>query len=271
MPTDNLMPRLEGSIMPQAKFLQDIYGLAISRYQLATKYAQNKIILDAGCGAGYGANILAKSGAKKVYGIDIVAESIQYCQSKYLLKNLIFKRADLTNLDFPNNYFDLVSMFETIEHVKNYSKAIDEIYRVLKPGGLLILSTPNKAVYSPGTFKPFYPFHFYEFYLEDLKKMLADFEVQKILGQYVRGRKLLLYSRWNPKRLIRIIYANLPHTIKIWATRTYLRVFSWLYVKKIYQSAKIKLSDVYFSKNTAKTREFVVICQKPKSLNEKKS
>jgi len=267
MIAENQRGYLEGSLMPQAKFLQDVYFLALARYQLACQYAQSKVILDAGCGSGYGSQILAKAGAKKVYGIDLVADSIDYCQTHHSHPNLIFRKADLTRLDshfFPDNFFDLICTFETIEHIKDYRKAIAEIYRVLKPGGLLLISTPNKAVYSPGTSKPFYPFHYHEFYLEDLKKMLKDFQIQKILGQYIKGRKMFRYSLWNPKRYIRIIFANLPFIFKIWITRIYLKVFFWLFQRKIYQPPKINLADVYFSDDLSITREFVAIVKKTK-------
>ena len=154
--------------------------------------------------------------------------------------------------------------FEVIEHIKDYHRAIDEFYRVLKPGGMLIISTPNKAVYSPDTSKPFYPFHFHEFYLKDLKAMLSSFEIKSIKGQYIKGKRMLIYGPLNPKIILRIIYANLPFFMKIAVTRLYLKIFSYLAAKKIYQPPKIKLTDVYFSDNLAQTRVFVAICQKTK-------
>ena len=263
MIAENQRGYLEGSLMPQAKFIQDIYYLALARYQLACQYAQSKVILDAGCGSGYGSEELARAGAKKVYGVDLAADSIDYCQTHHSHPNLIFKQGDLTELDFPDNFFDLICAFETIEHIKDYRKAIAEIYRVLKPGGILIISTPNKAIYSPDTKKPFYPFHYHEFYLEDLKKMLKDFQIQKIWGQYIKGHKMLRYSSWNPKRWIRILFANLPFPMKIFATRLYLKIYFLAFKKGIYRPKEIKPSDVYLSDDLAKTRVFVALCQKP--------
>ena len=170
----------------------------------------------------------------------------------------------MTRLDFPDNFFDLICAFEVIEHIKDYKKALAEFYRVLKPGGLLLISTPNKAIYSPDSKKPFYPFHFHEFYLEDLKTMLKDFQIQKIWGQYIKGRKMLRYSAWNPKRWIRIIFANLPFPTKVLATRLYLKIYFLAFKKGIYRPKEIKPSDVYLSDNLAQTRVFVAICQKTK-------
>ena len=96
MISENQKGYLEGSLMPQAKFLQEIYYLALARYQLASRYVKGKIVLDAGCGSGYGSEELAKAGAKKVYGIDLVADSINYCQTHHSHPNLVFRKADLT-------------------------------------------------------------------------------------------------------------------------------------------------------------------------------
>lgn len=262
----NLMPQLDGSILPQAEFLKDLYYLALARYNLALKYAAAKTVLEVGSGAGYGAAALATK-AKKVYGIDTCAESIEESQKEYKLNNLIFKVADATALGFSSNFFDLIIAFEVIEHIEDYPKAIKEFYRVLKPGGLLIISTPNKAVYSPGTKKPFYPFHFKEFELSDLRESFRDFTIIEILGQFIKGKKSLIYSVWNPKRMIRIIFANLPFHVKLLIMKGYLAISAWLYQTNILHPQPIKLADIYFSKNFSTSRSFIIIMRKSKGQN----
>ncbi|MEK7142966.1 MAG: class I SAM-dependent methyltransferase [Patescibacteria group bacterium] len=256
------------SLMPQAKFLKEIYYLAVARYQLAKKFVKGKIVLDAGCGAGYGTALLAKAGAKKVYGLDFSLKSIAYCQSHYQRSNLIFQRQDLTKIEFPDHFFDCIVIFETIEHIQDFQKAIGELNRVLKPGGKILISTPNKAVYSPNTKKVFYPFHYHEFYLEDFQKILACFNIESIKGQYIRGRKMFLYRPWDPRRILRIIYANLPLLLKILITKGYLNIYYWLYEQKILPPSKLKLADVYFSEDLKYTRVFVAICTKEKKSDE---
>ena len=251
--------------MPEVKFLQESYNLAMKRYQWVSIYTKNKIVLDAGCGSGYGADKLIRSGAKLVYGVDINSESVRYCRKHYPNPNLKFSKGDLAKLNFPDKFFDLIVAFEVIEHVKDCPKVISEFYRLLKPGGKLILSTPNKKIYSPGSKKPFYPFHYQEFYLEDLKKLLSEFQNLKVVGQYIKGKKMLLYPVWHPKRVIRIIYANLPFSLKIMIMRWYLKIYFWIYNKGIYHPKEIKLSDVYFSRDLSKTRIFVASCQRPKA------
>ncbi|MFC1656449.1 class I SAM-dependent methyltransferase [Patescibacteria group bacterium] len=257
---------LEGSLMPEAKFLQESYILALHRYKWVNKFTKNKIILDAGCGSGYGTDMLISGGAKKVYGVDINSKSIEFCKKHYSQKNLVFSEGDLEKLKFPDKFFDCVVAFEVIEHVQNCPKALAEFYRILKPGGVLVFSTPNKKIYSPGTKKPFYPFHYQEFYLEDIKTLLKKFQIQEILGQYIKGKKMLLYPSWHPKRNIRVIYANLPFEIKIVLMRWYLKVYAWIYRTGLYRTNK-QLSDVYFSKNLDTTRIFVVRCTRQKRKN----
>lgn len=259
---------LEGAFISQAKFLRKQYYLTISRYRLASEYVANKIVLDAGCGSGYGSTILTRAGAKKVYGIDNNLESIKYCRIHSRNKKTVFQQENLTSLSFPENFFDLICSFEVIEHIVDYRLAISELYRTLKPGGLLILSTPNKTVYSPDSRKPFNPFHCREFYPQELKKKLNQFTTKKILGQHCKNEKIL-FPVWHPKRIIRKIYADLPFMLKIEIMRWYLRVYFWLDKSKIYRSIKIKLSDIYFSKDLSKARFFVIICQKPRKENKR--
>lgn len=254
---------LESSLMPHAKFLRKSYLLAQSRYRWVGQYTKNKIVLDAGCGSGYGTNILAQSGAKKVYGFDLSAKAIDYCVKHYQKNNIHFAQGDLAQLDFADNFFDVIVAFEVIEHVKDCSKVIAEFFRLLKKDGRLILSTPNKKFYSPDTKKPFYPFHEREFYLDDFKNILRQFRVQAMLGQHVKGQKTISYSLWHPKRNIRVLFANLPTALKKAIVRQYLRFYFWLTRQRIYRPKKIKLSDVYYSGDLERARTLVAVCQKP--------
>jgi SAM-dependent methyltransferase len=59
-------------------------------------------------------------------------------------ENVTFVCGDATTLPFPNNHFATVTMFDVLEHIKDDQKAITEALRVLKPGGFLLVSTPNE-------------------------------------------------------------------------------------------------------------------------------
>jgi len=97
-------------------------------------------ILDAGCGLSIWItpDIRKKF---KIVGVDVQADSINACKEIY--KECDYRLGDLYNLDFSDNSFDVVVMREVIEHFKTPEKAVQEVQRVLKPGGRYVLTTPN--------------------------------------------------------------------------------------------------------------------------------
>jgi 2-polyprenyl-3-methyl-5-hydroxy-6-metoxy-1,4-benzoquinol methylase len=115
------------------------------RYEFVSQFIQNKRVLDLACGSGYGSNYLAKSGALEVIGGDLDTETIADDKKRYQRKNLIFQEANGLSLIFADNYFDVIVSLETIEHFSEHDQTryLKELKRVLKPGGLLIVSTPN--------------------------------------------------------------------------------------------------------------------------------
>jgi 2-polyprenyl-3-methyl-5-hydroxy-6-metoxy-1,4-benzoquinol methylase len=162
----------------------------LHRYALAGEFSENKIVLDVACGEGYGTKLISKS-AKLIWGLDIDEESIINAKNKYQASNLNYEFGDIDNMPFDDKKFDLVICFETIEHVKNYHNTLNEIKRVIKDDGILIMSTPNKLVYSDNrNFKNKY--HTYEFYIDEYKSWINNnfinntflFQSQ-ILGSYL--------------------------------------------------------------------------------------
>ncbi len=88
--------------------------------------------------------------AKMVYGIDISEEAVNYAINNYSADNIEFKVSSIEKLPFKDSEFDVIVSFETVEHVdfEVQKKFLDEIKRTLKKDGVLIISTPNKEVYS---------------------------------------------------------------------------------------------------------------------------
>ena len=150
----------------------------LSRYRLAVPFCKEKTVIELGCGSGYGTKLIAKSGAKKVYGIDIDELTIKYAKKFYSHKKITFIKASAMHTKLPKNIADVIISFETIEHVTNPSKMITEINRILKPGGLLIISTPNKAMSLDDN-----PYHIKEFMLTELDSLLNGFTDLKYFGQ----------------------------------------------------------------------------------------
>lgn len=116
----------------------------LARYRFASSYVAGKEVLDIACGTGYGSRHLAEAGrAANVTGIDICPEAIQYARSRHCLPNTGYLVGSVTAIPLPVESFDAVVSFETIEHVDEDVEAVAEYARVLRPGGLLICSTPN--------------------------------------------------------------------------------------------------------------------------------
>lgn len=106
----------------------------------------DKIILDIGCGNGAFTVEMAKKG-KKIIGIDVNSEELfgfKQVMKQMKLNNINIFKMDAETLAFDDNEFDIVTMVQVLEHISNQVGALQETYRVLKPGGQIILSVPNK-------------------------------------------------------------------------------------------------------------------------------
>ena len=140
-------------------------------------------MLDAACGEGYGSALLCQK-ATKVVGLDVSAEAISHASSRYSeYENLEFVEGNCTALEFEDDAFDCIVSFETLEHLGEQSEMLGEFRRVLKPDGVLIISSPDKKNYSDVSgFDN--PYHVKELYREELEKLLAqEFPAVKLLGQ----------------------------------------------------------------------------------------
>ncbi len=153
------------------------------RYHYVLPLVAGKSVLDVACGEGYGSALMS-SRAALVTGTDVSHAAIAHGQATYAgCANLRLVEASCTSLPFDAESFDVVVSFETIEHIADQATFLDEIKRILKPDGLLILSSPNKAEYSD---KRNYSneFHVNELYREQLEVLLEPrFAVWRWLSQ----------------------------------------------------------------------------------------
>jgi SAM-dependent methyltransferase len=138
-----------------------------ARYRWAATLVERKDVLDAGCGTGWGTNLLAKAGAASVTGVDLDEAAVKHGGAEF--EGAIELRVgDLCSLDLPDASFDVVVCFEAIEHLDDPSSALDHFRRVLRPDGLLLISTPVRGVYPPGN-----PFHVHEYEPGELEAALS--------------------------------------------------------------------------------------------------
>ena len=118
------------------------------RYHFAARWAAGKRVLDVACGEGYGSAFLARRAAY-VAGVDVSAQAIAHAERSYAKPGVVeFVQASCTRLPFPDLSFDVAVSFETLEHIEGQEAFLDELARVLAPGGVLILSCPDKLEYS---------------------------------------------------------------------------------------------------------------------------
>jgi 2-polyprenyl-3-methyl-5-hydroxy-6-metoxy-1,4-benzoquinol methylase len=139
----------------------------LARYRWAGQLVAGRTVLDAGCGVGYGSAMLARAGAGEVVGLDLSAEAIE-AASKAAPANASFVVGDVHALPFAAGRFELVVCFEVIEHVESQDDVIAELARVLAPGGVLAISSPNRDVYPAGN-----PHHLHEYLPEELRSAVA--------------------------------------------------------------------------------------------------
>jgi len=152
----------------------DLLNEHMARYAFAARLSRRKQVLDAGCGAGYGAAELARSAAG-VLGIDCSADAIAYARAEYTAANLRFEEGDCLALPAADGSIDLVVAFEVIEHLENWRGFLAEARRVLAPSGQFIVSTPNKLYYSETRKEAGpNPFHVHEFEFEEFGAALSE-------------------------------------------------------------------------------------------------
>src|SRR5579883_2462990 len=167
----------------------DLLNEHLARYTFAARLARGKRVLDAGCGAGYGAAELAHA-ALSVTGFDRAADAVDFARAHYRLPNLWFEQASCEALPHADGRFDLVVAFEVIEHLEHWREFLLEARRVMAPNGQFIVSTPNKLYYNESRGgQGANPFHVHEFEFEEFREALrAVFpHVSLFLENHVEG------------------------------------------------------------------------------------
>lgn len=138
-------------------------------------------VLEAGSGEGYGADMIAAV-ARRVVGVDYDDSAVAHVRARYPRVEMI--QGNLAALPLEDASVDVVVNFQVIEHLWDQAQFLRECLRVLRPGGELLISTPNRITFSPGRDTPLNPFHTRELNAAELTELLvqAGFRVAEMLG-----------------------------------------------------------------------------------------
>ncbi len=145
------------------------YGEHVARYEVIGAVLRGKTVLDIASGSGYGTAILAKE-ATHVYGVDVFAPAVAYAKENYGASNITYLVGDGVKIPLEDAAVDVVISLETIEHIEDYEQFMCEVKRVLKPDGLLILSTPNDKEFIEDNHH-----HIHEFEHDELEQLVKKY------------------------------------------------------------------------------------------------
>ena len=151
------------------------------RYYSILGLAKDKVVLDIASGEGYGSNMLSGY-ASHVYGVDINPELVAHASKTYTQKNISFLHGSVDAIPLPNQSIDMVVSFETLEHVSAETQVafLAEAKRVLKPNGVMVISTPEKKNYTE-RYDHHNEFHVHELHKDEfinlLKKSFAHVNI----------------------------------------------------------------------------------------------
>ncbi len=193
------------------------------RYAMVLDMVKKKAVLDVACGEGYGSFLMADV-AHTVIGVDISDEAVRHASSVYNKPNLKFLHGSATNLVFPDDLFDVVVSFETIEHLAEQEQMLAEIRRVLRPNGALVISSPNRPIYSEES-GDHNEFHVKELDFQEFDNLIRS----KFLVIEYFGQRLLMSSVIQP-------LTATPNTSSVWSDNG----------SKLNDNAAILKDPVYF-------------------------
>ena len=156
-------------------------------YRFALPHVTGRSVLEVGCGEGYGTALLAAA-ADRVLGVDYDPLTAAHAAARY--REAAFVLGNLAALPVAAASVDVVATLQVIEHVWDHPQFVGECLRVLRPGGLLLVTTPNRLTFSPGLDAPLNPFHSREFTAAELTALLraGGLTIDTVLGLHAGPR-----------------------------------------------------------------------------------
>jgi SAM-dependent methyltransferase len=198
-----------------------IYLFHMASYRFAERYTKGCEVLDYGCGSGYGSAVVAAEAAR-VVGVDVSDEAIEHARANFSAPRLEFAPIEADRpLSFPDHSFDTVLSFQVIEHVRDPAAYLSEVRRVLRPGGHLVLTTPERRTRLLPAQRPWNRWHLTEYSERTLGRALTPhFSQVELLG--MTGSKDVLEIEL--RRTRRAKWLMLPATLPLLPDRWRIRL-----------------------------------------------
>lgn len=198
-----------------------IYVMHAASYAFAEPFCAGRRVLDLGCGSGYGACRIAGV-ASSVVGVDVAQDAVAFARGRYPRPNLSFMAIEPGGrLPFDAGAFDVVLSFQVIEHVENVRGYLEEARRVLRPGGVMVIITPDrKHRLLPGQ-RPWNRWHLREYSVAGLAREVSPvFELDAVLrmgaARSVAQVEIARY-RWTKWATLPVTLPLFPDRFRRWA------------------------------------------------------
>lgn len=228
---------------------------------------ENSVILDIGCGEGYGTSSLAER-AYRVIGLDVDKKTITRASKKYILNNCCFKLYNGKKIPFDEKIFDVVVSLQVIEHIEDYMSFLCEVYRTLKINGMFILTTPNKISRLKSKQQPWNPFHKKEYECTELEIILKSFfrdvkvygisateKIKKFESKRIKNiTNIIKFDVINLRNILpkELLFATCNLVNKVFCTTRYNKKFSSMY----------NVNDYFITNDVQNCLDLLGICRK---------
>jgi SAM-dependent methyltransferase len=261
--TGDTRPAFTGERLPDddPRFRADL-ARHLAAYHIARGYCAGKTVLDAGCGEGYGAGLLAEV-ARRVVAVDRDGPAVAHARARHARPNLTFVCVDLERLGALRERFDVLCNFQVIEHLVKPQAILQEFSNRLREGGQLILTTPNRLTSFSEN-----PYHVREYSADELSALLTPFFSRVEIHGVAGNDKVCAYEasrRKQVKRLLRLdplgVRRRLPAPVVEWAFGRLARIVRIL-VSREAAGPEIAPEDFHEQTQVDGALDLLAICER---------